>query len=185
MQCLDVIGFANYYYLDGERIYNQRQKKYQKEVSEYRYKLIAKDGKAKSITMKTIYKKLYNKVFCVDEIERLDGEIFKEIEGTNGNYLVSNCGRVISRISNHAILLKPSITNKGYERLQIIINGERYNKFVHSLVAETWLGKPQSLEQEIHHIDFNKRNNHYTNLKYVYKYEHLKKHAERRGNGAK
>ena len=180
MQCLDVLGFMDCYYLDIDKIYNAKRKQYMTEVGEYRYKIRTKDGIAKSITIKEIYKRLYNKVFCIDDIERLEGEEFREVEGTEGNYLVSNYGRVISYISNHAMILKPTITPNGYERLQITIEGQRYNKFVHSLVAAAWLGQPQSLEQEIHHKDFNQRNNNYTNLQYVYKNEHVKKHVERR-----
>ena len=180
MQCLDVLGFMDCYYLDIDKIYNAKRKQYMTEVGEYRYKIRTKDGIAKSITIKEIYKRLYNKVFCIDDIERLEGEEFREVEGTEGNYLVSNYGRVISYISNHAMILKPTITPKGYERLQITIEGQRYNKFVHSLVAAAWLGQPQSLEQEIHHKDFNQRNNNYTNLQYVYKNEHVKKHVEGR-----
>ena len=180
MQCLDVLGFMDCYYLDIDKIYNAKRKRYMTQVGEYRYKIRTKDGMAKSITIKEIYKRLYNKVFCIDDIERLEGEEFREVEGTEGNYLVSNYGRVISYISNHAMILKPTITPKGYERLQITIEGKRYNKFVHSLVAAAWLGQPQSLEQEIHHKDFNQRNNNYTNLQYVYKNEHIKKHVERR-----
>lgn len=180
MQCLDVLGFMDYYYLDIDKIYNAKRKKYMKEVGEYRYRIRTIEGMAKSITIKEIYKRLFNRVFCIDDIERIEGEDFREVEGTEGNYLVSNYGRVISYVSNHAIILKPTITQKGYERLQITIEGQRYNKFVHSLVAAAWLGQPQSLEQEIHHKDFNQRNNNYTNLQYVYKNEHVKKHVERR-----
>lgn len=180
MQCLDILGFMDCYYLDIDKIYNAKRKQYMTEVGEYRYKIRTTEGTVKSITIKEIYKRLYNKVFCKDDIERLEGEEFREIEGTEGNYLVSNYGRVISYISNHAMILKPTITPKGYERLQITIEGQRYNKFVHSLVAAAWLGQPQSLEQEIHHKDFNQRNNNYNNLQYVYKNEHVKKHEERR-----
>lgn len=180
MQCLDSLGFLDYYYLDVDRIYNAKRKQYMKEVGEYRYKIRTSEGITKSVTIKEIYKKLYNKVFCKDDIERIEGEEFREIEGTGGNYLVSNYGRVISYIGNHAIILKPTITPKGYERLQIIIDGKRYNKFVHSLVAAVWLGQPQSLEQEIHHKDFNTKNNRYTNLEYLNKNEHIKKHIQRR-----
>lgn len=180
MQCLDVLGFSDCYYLDNNRVFNIKRNKYVNEIGEYRYRLRTKNGKAKSITLKEIYKKLFDKVFCIDEIQRLEGEVFKEIVGTEGNYLVSNCGRIISYVANHAIVLKPTVTPNGYERLQIRINGHKFNKFVHSLVAEAWLGQPKSLEQEIHHKDFNRRNNNYRNLQYVYKDEHIKLHSERK-----
>ena len=183
MQCLDILGFSDCYYLDNDKIYNMKRKQYVKEVAEYRYKLRTKDGRTKSITIKEIYKKLYNTVFCIDNIVRLENEEFKEIEGTKGNYYVSNFGRVISYTANHAIVMKPTVTNKGYERLQIVIDGKRYNKYVHCLVAMTWLGKPKNLEQEIHHKDFNQRNNNCNNLQYIDSVEHVKLHVERRNNG--
>lgn len=180
MQCLDVLGFRDYYYLDKDKIYNINRRQYLKEVSEYRYKLVTAEGKNKTITIKEIYKRLYNKVFCIDTIKRLEGEEFKEIEGTEGNYAISNMGRVISYKYNHAIILKPTVTSKGYERLQIRKNGKKCNKFIHCLVATAWLGSPQSLDVDIHHIDFNKRNNRHTNLQYISKDKHIKIHTERR-----
>ena len=54
------------------------------------------------------------------------------------------------------------ISKKGYERLQIYIEGKRYTKLVHVLVAAAWLGNPPSLEYDIHHKDFNQRNNNYS-----------------------
>lgn len=179
MECLDVLGLAEYYYLDNDRIYNAVRKRYLKEVGEYRYKLRTKEGRVKSITMKEIYKRLYDKVFCIDDIETLEGEEYKEIEGTEGNYYVSNYGNVKSYVSNHAILLKPTITSKGYERLQLTIEGQRYNKFVHGLVAAAWLERPQNLDCEIHHKDHDKRNNKASNLEYLDRMQHAKMHNER------
>ena len=54
MQCLDILGFSDCYYLDNDKIYNIKRKQYVKQVAEYRYKLMTKDGRAKSITMKEI-----------------------------------------------------------------------------------------------------------------------------------
>ena len=153
-----------------------------KEVGEYRYKLKNNEGKYKSITLKEIYKRLFNKVFCKDNIELLDNEVFKEIKDSCGNYEVSNLGRIKSKVGNHAIILKPYITKCGYERLQLYIEGKRYNKYVHSLVASTWLDPPQSLEYEIHHKDFNSLNNNVSNLEYLSRIQHYKKHEERKKN---
>ena len=180
MQSIKELGFKDYYYLDNDKIYNKNKNKYVKEVGEYRYKLKTNNNNYKSITIKEIYKRLFNKVFCKDNIKLLDGEIFKEIKETSGNYEVSNLGRVKSKIGNHAIILKPYITPKNYERLQIYINGKKYSKFIHSLVASEWLESPQNLDCEIHHKDFNSLNNSYWNLEYLTKYEHKKKHTERR-----
>ena len=182
MQSLKKLDFAEYYFLDNDKIYNSKRKCYVKEVGEYRYKLKNNEGKYKSITLKEIYKRLFNKVFCKDNIELLDNEVFKEIKDSCGNYEVSNLGRIKSKVGNHAIILKPYITKYGYERLQLYIEGKRYNKYVHSLVASTWLEPPQSLEYEIHHKDFNSLNNNVSNLEYLSKIQHYKKHEERRKN---
>lgn len=180
MQSLKDIGLAEYYYLDNERIYNAKRKCYVKEVAEYRYKLRNNKGSYKSITLKEIYWKLFNKVFCKDNIKLLEHESFKEIKDTCGNYEISNLGRVKSKMGNHAIILKPHITKKGYERLQLYIDGKKYNKFVHCLVASTWLNPPQSIDVEVHHKDFNSLNNIASNLEYLSKIQHHKIHEERR-----
>ena len=180
MENLGKIGLAEYYFLDNDKIYNSNKKRYVKEVSEYRYKLRTNEGIYKSITIKEIYKKLYNKNFCIDNIELLENEIFKEIEGSCRNYEASNLGRIKSKMGNYARILKPFITNKGYERLQIYIEGQKYSKFVHTLIASTWLKEPKNLDYEIHHKDFNSLNNVASNLEYISKIQHYKKHDERR-----
>ena len=83
-------------------------------------------------------------------------------------------------MGNHAIILKPHITKKGYERLQLYIDGKKYNKFIHCLVASAWLNPPQSIDVEVHHKDFNSLNNIASNLEYLSKIQHHKIHEERR-----
>ena len=180
MENLKKIGLAEYYFLDNDKIYNSNKKGYVKEVSEYRYRLKTNEGIYKSITLKEIYRRLYNKVFCIDNTELLENEIFKEIKDTNGNYEASNLGRIKSKIGNYAIILKPYITKNGYERLQIYIQGKKYNKFVHCLVASTWLNNLMNLDYEIHHKDFNSLNNSADNLEYISKIKHYKIHEEKR-----
>ena len=90
---------------------------------------------------------IYNKEFCIDNIESLKGEIWKEIEETNGRYYCSNMGRIKSYCNYNAIIMKITITDKNYEKVQIIKNGISYNKFVHCLVATCFseqCGKPKS-----------------------------------------
>ncbi len=180
MESLKKLGLADYYYLDNNKIYNIKRKRYVKEVGEYRYKLRNNKGFYKSITMKEIYRKLFDKVFCIDNTKSLENEIFKEIKDTNGNYEVSNFGRIKSKVGNHAIIMQTYITKKGYERIQLHIDGKTCNRYIHSLVAVAWLESPQSLEYEIHHKDNNKLNNFVSNLEYLSKWEHHKIHNERR-----
>lgn len=182
MDSISHLGFLECYALDIDKIYNKEKGVYIKECAEYRYKLRTKEGNYKSITIKELYKRLYNKVFCIDKIDRLENEEFRVIEGTGGNYLVSNKGRVLSYVGNHAKILKPTLTDKGYERLQIMIEGQRYSKFVHTLVCSAFLDPPKTLDCCIHHIDTNGRNNNIENLVYMTKLEHIKIHQEIRRN---
>ena len=73
--------------------------------------------------LKTLYKLVYNEIYCFDDIENLSGEQWKLIDNTNGIYYISNKGRVKSKAGYKARLLKPSITSHGYYRLDIMIDG--------------------------------------------------------------
>lgn len=184
MQSLKEMGLADYYYLDNDKIYNSKRDIYMKPCGEYRYKLIDAEGKQRYVTMKEIYRKLFDKVFCIDEIERLNGEEFREIKGTNGNYLISNKARVISYMSNFAIVMKTFISEKGYERIQLVINGVRCNKFIHQLVAREFLELPKDinpLDIEIHHLK-GKRENDVDSIIYISKEEHHKLHKRKKEN---
>lgn len=171
-------NFANYYYLtiDG-KVYNNNTDSYVK-IDKHSYKLKTTDGKLQSISLKRLYKLVYNKVFCIDDIQDLEGEKWAEIEDTSQNYYISNYGRIKSYMKYEATLLKPSITRTGYERLQISQNGLIVNKLIHRLVAQAFLQQPSNIDMEIHHIDGNTRNNKANNLKWVTVAEHQKIHYE-------
>ena len=88
-------------------------------------------------------------------------EEWRDIEGYEGLYQVSNLGRVKSKRG----ILKPRITPKGYLRIQLSKGGNRKDKFVHVLVAETFLCKYDRTLQ-VNHIDGNKENNKVNNLEW-------------------
>lgn len=106
----------------------------------------------------------------------IDCEEWREIEGTNGKYFVSNQGRVLSLCLHKAHLLNPFVTN-GYYYVSIKVNGEWYNKKVHQLVAQAFL-EADSAKPIIHHKDFNKRNNRASNLERVSAEEHGQRHTK-------
>lgn len=66
-----------------------------------------------------------------------------------------------------------SLNNAGYQ----VVNTSYGLKLVHRLVAEAWLqpGLADLLTLEVDHIDNNKQNNHYTNLRFITHAENVKK----------
>lgn len=173
-------GYAAYYYLleDG-RIYNADKNKYIDPDNRHQYKLKTEDGKFKCISLKSIYKLLYNKQYYNDFIDSLDDEVWREIESTDGLYYISNKGRVKSCQGYNAILLKPYKAKGGYGRVDIIQNGKRVSKLVHRLTAAAFLPLPDSIDHQLHHKDFNKDNNAADNLEWLSCQDHSKKHIER------
>lgn len=85
-------------------------------------------------------------------------EIWEEIEGTDGNYYVSNYGRVWSRV-------RGIIGHKnGMGYYEAFINGKHY--LVHRLVAKAFIPNPHNYP-EIDHIDTDITNNVWTNLRWT------------------
>lgn len=180
-----IIGteFEEYYYLleDGT-LYNSNTKHYLKEKQRC-FRLNTKDGKQKKISLKKLYQLVYNKNFCVDTIENLQDEQWKEIEETDGLYYVSNKGRVKSYIGYTAVILKPVTRTKTskYERVCLSVHGQQQQVAIHRLVAFSFLDMPKNTAlYEVHHKDFNEKNNDASNLQWMKITEHRKLHAKLR-----
>lgn len=97
-------------------------------------------------------------------------EIWKDIEGYEGQYQISNFGNLKSLKNNKEKLLKGSISNKGY--IQFSLNWAEKNKYnvhtAHQLVAMAFLKhKPCGLKLVIDHINDNKLDNRLENLQIV------------------
>ena len=113
-----------------------------------------------------------------DAAERPLQDAWVDIKGYEGLYAVSNCGAVkgIDRMVRSkygglklapSAILKPFIS-KGYERVNLSKRGAVKHRFVHRLVAETFIPVPDSSEPlQVNHIDGNKRNNSISNLEWV------------------
>jgi len=106
-------------------------------------------------------------------VENIDEEIWKEIENYNGDYLISNFGRVKSFIKWNGTderILKQNTNNKGYFQVKLYKNGETENKSIHILMFESFIEKiPEGYI--IHHKDFTK-NNFLDNFEMITKFEH-------------
>ena len=172
-------GYCDYYYLTNDgKVYNNITKKYLK-LDKYNYRLMTKQGIAKKITLKELYKIVYNKVYCNDNIESLENEEWREIAETKGNYYASNYGRIKSYCGYNAIILKATTTTRGYARVPIVINGISYNKFIHRLVASCFLEPPKDIDYQLHHIDGNGLNNKASNLIWLSIEQHYKIHNKK------
>lgn len=91
-------------------------------------------------------------------------EIWKDIDGYEGLYQVSNLGRVKSLRSGK--LLKQYVNNQGYAQVTLSLNNVRCLKRVSRLVGYAFLSK-NDLQTQINHIDENKLNNTVDNLEWV------------------
>lgn len=90
-------------------------------------------------------------------------EFWKDIEGFEGLYQVSNLGRVRSLRKN--IILKSRITRKGYEGVILYTNNIPKGYYIHRLVATAFIPNPDNLPQ-VNHKDENKTNNCVDNLEW-------------------
>lgn len=99
-------------------------------------------------------------------------EIWRDIEGYEGQYQVSNLGRVKSfdRIDGAGHLkrgriLRPVPDKKGYLRVQLHKEGKRKLFLVHRLVAQAFIPNPEGLPQ-VNHRDEDPSNARADNLEW-------------------
>ena len=124
---------------------------------------------------------VYGKILIQDNIDRLPEEEFKEISGSEGRYLISSAGRLLSYQRKSAAIMKPAknTSDNGYYRTMITINGKPQNKLIHHLVAEAFCEKPEvedPIMLQVHHKNFDRYDNRAENLEWLTPEEHQKKH---------
>ena len=94
-------------------------------------------------------------------------EEFKDIEGFENLYQISNLGNVKSLNIRKGRILKPTKDKKGYLVVELCNTKECKRKVckVHRLVAQAFIENPQNLPQ-VNHIDEVKTNNAASNLEW-------------------
>lgn len=104
-------------------------------------------------------------------VKKLD-EIWKDIKGYEGEYQISNKGRIKSIryiVKYDGIvekIMKPGNNGRGYLTTMIGRGGNTKSVKIHRLVAEAFIPNPYGLP-EVNHIDGNKENNNVYNLEWV------------------
>lgn len=115
-------------------------------------------------------------------IENLPNEVWKDVIGFEGLYHVSSLGRVkavCKKIANRRYsterikilperLIRPS--GRRYKTVCLFIDGTRFYKLVHRLVAAAFIPNPAN-KPEVNHKDGNKTYNSVSNLEWVTKSE--------------
>lgn len=112
-------------------------------------------------------------------------EIWKDIEGYEGSYQISNMGNVKSLskkwisgnnniIRNHGdILLKQSNNARGYRHVILSKNSKHRTLTIHQLMARAFIPNPEN-KLFVNHKDGNKKNNILENLEWCTNDENMK-----------
>ena len=107
-------------------------------------------------------------------------EVWKDIEGYEGLYQISNLGNVKSldrtQIQKRGDLyynkkykgqiIKSHLTHRGYCAVGVTKHNRHKNFSVHRLVARAFIPNPEN-KPEVNHIDGNKQNNDVRNLEWL------------------
>ena len=94
------------------------------------------------------------------------GEIWRDIDGHEGNYQISNFGRVKSFKGRKPRILSTCKDSKGYPKATFAENGKAKTYLIHILVARAFIPNPENLPV-VHHRDCNPHNNRVENLEWV------------------
>jgi len=97
----------------------------------------------------------------------LPNEKWEELSFTDKSYEISNYGRLKSYATNeNGVILRNRLTN-GYLTIVFRIQKKKKNYCIHKLIAEYFVLKDDNNKKIVIHLDNDRRNNYYENLKWV------------------
>jgi hypothetical protein len=98
---------------------------------------------------------------------KIQQEQWKAIAECNGEYSISDYGRVKSLKFGKERILKPSLIGNGYPAVLLSMKGQKVKlQCIHKLVASAFIKNPDNKPQ-VNHKDGNKLNNHIDNLEWM------------------
>lgn len=77
----------------------------------------------------------------IEKVNPMHAEVWKDVDGFEGHYQVSNHGRVRS-IKKEILVLKGEYQHNGYKRVRLWKDGRQQHKLIHRLVAMAFLQNP-------------------------------------------
>lgn len=122
------------------------------------------------------------------EVYVINTEIWKDIEGYEDLYQVSNYGAIKSLdrfiLRNDGVtqfkkgqVITPTANSDGYYQLKLCKNGKSHTYKVHQIVAKHFLTKPNDYEMrnyEVNHKDYDRKNNNVNNLEWLVHIDNVK-----------
>jgi len=109
-------------------------------------------------------------------LRKIEDERWRKIPWADKHYEVSDYGRIKSYVYNKkdGRIVKPG-NIRGFLSVSFRTNGKTKSHLVHKITAELFVDKTAEGQNTVIHLDWNKQNNHYSNLQWVTKEQAYKR----------
>lgn len=111
---------------------------------------------------------------CANPPDDIDGEEWRDVEGYDGRYMVSDMGRVFmtGKFGGRCGLMSQQI-NDGYHIVRLSSRDGSSTKRVHRLVADAFVPGRSFERNQVNHINGNRSDNRAENLEWVTQSENI------------